>query len=162
MAKLGWLADIAERANYVERLQMTLGKQWISLTLLTALCGASTWARAGEAVDHARNETQCSPAPHWWAQNLEDHQIFHLIRVGANKDLRWDGSRVSFASLRSNLSRIAKGEFARIHQVGVSLGRGGDCETLQRVRVMMETSLDCKAAMCRDGDLDIPPPPSRR
>jgi hypothetical protein len=138
---------------------MKSGKQWICLAILTALCGSSAGAPTSAAIGNAANGAQCSPAPHWWADQLEDLQTFHLIEIGANNDLRWNGNHVSFASLKSKLDRLGRDKLALAHQVGVSLAKGGDCELLFRVRAMMEHSLDCKAAMCRDGDLDAPPPP---
>ena len=159
MAESGREADIAEPTDQVHRLHMISGKHWIPVAILTAVCGSSAWALTNVTISYAANGAQCSPSPQWWAENLEELQTFHLITVGANNDLRWDGKHVSYAALRSKLDRIGRGRFAQAHQIGVSLDQGGNCELLQQVRAMMEHSLNCKAAMCRDGDLDTPPPP---
>lgn len=151
-------AVIADRMSEVQNATMNLRRLYTFLVIF-ALWGDTASARSKDSAHIAAGGGHCGRPPVWWAQNLEDLQTFHLITVGPGSRLRWNGKRVSFAQLESRLKTIGRGRLALANQVGIRLAQNGSCATRRLVRATMERLLDCRASMCRDGDLDQPPPP---
>jgi hypothetical protein len=102
-----------------------------------------------------------SPPSYWIADRaaLVEHQTFHLITLDRGGSIRWNGRRVSLRGLQGKLRRVGSILPPLANQVGIEVADGISCANLERIRIMMERSLDCHAGMCRNGSLDEPPPP---